>query len=234
MNQIENNSNATKIYFVGVDKIINNDLNCVYQDKNIDDLRTSIKEHGLKQPLTVVKDDDKYKLIAGHRRLAAIKNLFGEGESIYFGNKLLANQVPVIFENYYEDEDEEFLNLIASNVYRKQTPEEIRSVVNKCNEIYLKRKELGQLNEKGDKRQILSKMTGLGERTIDKYLKDNSDVNSKQTNNKIQSVSSVQNKIKGFVDYINDLDMEEYGKTDRGIIVNELKDLSALIKKKTK
>ena len=43
---INNVSNASKIYFIGIEKIINNNLNDVYADQDISDLVESIKRYG--------------------------------------------------------------------------------------------------------------------------------------------------------------------------------------------
>lgn len=44
-----------------------------FSDESLADLATSIKEHGIIQPLIVVKDVDGYELVAGERRLRAAK-----------------------------------------------------------------------------------------------------------------------------------------------------------------
>jgi len=50
-----------------------------YFDKeSIDELALSIKQHGLLQPIVVIKKDDGYMLIAGERRLRAVKSFGGK------------------------------------------------------------------------------------------------------------------------------------------------------------
>jgi len=46
-----------------------------FNQKDIDDLASSIKELGLIQPITVKTDSDNYELISGERRLRAFKQL---------------------------------------------------------------------------------------------------------------------------------------------------------------
>jgi ParB family chromosome partitioning protein len=46
-----------------------------FNDDQLSEMAQSIKEHGIVQPLVVVKDGDKYQLIAGERRLRAAKLL---------------------------------------------------------------------------------------------------------------------------------------------------------------
>ena len=45
----------------------------VFDEEALHDLSASIKEHGLLQPIVVIRDDDEYILIAGERRLRATK-----------------------------------------------------------------------------------------------------------------------------------------------------------------
>ena len=44
-----------------------------FDDDKIDELSQSIKEHGVIQPIIVVKNDDRYKIVAGERRWRAAK-----------------------------------------------------------------------------------------------------------------------------------------------------------------
>lgn len=46
-----------------------------FNDDQLSEMAQSIKEHGIVQPLVVVKDGEKYQLIAGERRLRAAKLL---------------------------------------------------------------------------------------------------------------------------------------------------------------
>lgn len=65
---------------------------------NIDELKESIRENGLKIPLRVYKEDSNIFLTDGHRRLRAINLLLDEGEDI--------KSVPCISEpkNYSEEQ----------------------------------------------------------------------------------------------------------------------------------
>ena len=45
------------------------------REKNIEQLAQSIGEIGLRSPITVLKRDDKYEVVMGQRRLAAVKKL---------------------------------------------------------------------------------------------------------------------------------------------------------------
>ena len=46
-----------------------------FSEDSIEELAISIKKHGLLQPIVVIKDEDKYILVSGERRLRAFKKL---------------------------------------------------------------------------------------------------------------------------------------------------------------
>ena len=60
-----------------------------FDDEKIDELSQSIKEHGVIQPIIVVKNDDRYKIVAGERRWRAAK-------------KAGLKEIPAVIRNYSE------------------------------------------------------------------------------------------------------------------------------------
>jgi ParB family transcriptional regulator, chromosome partitioning protein len=63
------------VNFVPIDKVDASELQVRvhFDDAEIQALSHSIKEHGILQPILVVQDGDRYKVIAGERRLRAAK-----------------------------------------------------------------------------------------------------------------------------------------------------------------
>ena len=63
------------VNFVPVDKVDASELQVRkhFDDAEIEALAHSVKEHGVLQPILVVQDGDRYKVIAGERRLRASK-----------------------------------------------------------------------------------------------------------------------------------------------------------------
>ena len=63
------------VNFIPVDKVDASELQVRvhFDDAEISALSQSIKEHGVLQPILVVQDGDRYKVIAGERRLRAAK-----------------------------------------------------------------------------------------------------------------------------------------------------------------
>ncbi len=69
------NRTTILVNFVPVEKIDASELQVRthFDDSEIEALSHSIKEHGVLQPILVVQDGDRYKVIAGERRLRATK-----------------------------------------------------------------------------------------------------------------------------------------------------------------
>ena len=62
-----------------------------FDNDNIEELAESIKEHGVIQPIIVVRNDDRYKIVAGERRWRAAK-------------KAGLKEIPAVIRNYSEFE----------------------------------------------------------------------------------------------------------------------------------
>jgi len=60
---------------VAIDRIVPNPYQPrrTFRDAALDELAASIREHGIIQPLIVARDGDRYRLVAGERRLRAAK-----------------------------------------------------------------------------------------------------------------------------------------------------------------
>jgi ParB family chromosome partitioning protein len=97
-------SNTKNIHTIDINRVVSNPYQPRLELNNIDELKESIKSLGLIQPLTVKKDNDKFVLIYGHRRLQALKEL---GKS----------EVDVIIDQDSSDEDIE-LKVLVENLQR--------------------------------------------------------------------------------------------------------------------
>ncbi len=60
-----------------------------FDDDKIEELAESVREHGIIQPIIVVKNDDRYKIVAGERRWRAAK-------------KAGLKEIPAVIRNYSE------------------------------------------------------------------------------------------------------------------------------------
>lgn len=73
------NTEKSGVYDLYIENIVENEKNCFKVEDDITDLAEDIQMHGLLQPLVVcpIKGETaKYRLIAGHRRLKALKYLW--------------------------------------------------------------------------------------------------------------------------------------------------------------
>ena len=79
LNDNEKNANNSSVNFNDIDinliRLNPNQPRTNFNQKDISDLASSIKELGLIQPITVKEDHDNYELISGERRLRAFKQL---------------------------------------------------------------------------------------------------------------------------------------------------------------
>ena len=79
LNDNEQKANNLSVNFNDIDinliKLNPNQPRTNFNQKDISDLASSIKELGLIQPITVKEDNDNYELISGERRLRAFKQL---------------------------------------------------------------------------------------------------------------------------------------------------------------
>lgn len=71
----ENNDSKDSVLHIGLNQIKENPFQPrkKFTDAKLNELADSIKDHGIIQPLVVIKKDDGYELIAGERRLRAAK-----------------------------------------------------------------------------------------------------------------------------------------------------------------
>lgn len=229
---LENKKGGAGMYYpINIDKIKENKENAVFDLKGIDELAENIRKYGLKEALSVYKDGEDNILVAGHRRFNAIKKIFESGGTIMFANKEYRNQIPCNYENKFKDEDEEFFNLAASNFdVRNVSVQEKRRIVERASQGYDRQIEKGNINGKDISRaEYISQNIHMPIRTVYDYLGiDTGEDKAK----KLQSVKTIENKLNGFIEFINDIEIEEYGKTDRTAIKDKLNEISTICKKK--
>jgi ParB family chromosome partitioning protein len=140
-------SNMPRIIEVDLDKLeySPNQPRLHYDETKIEELANSIQENGLIQPILVKKDNDKYQIIAGHRRFLAFK-------------KLNKESIPAIVKNNQNNEE---LITLTENL--------IRENLNQLEIAFA----LEQILEKNiaKNQSELAKLLGINESTISRYLK---------------------------------------------------------------
>jgi len=86
------------------------------RDKGLDDLKESIQEYGLLQPVIVFKENDRYSLIVGQRRLRAIKELRKEEKKGKQGD--LFDEIPAVVLSSPPDELTARILSLSENIHR--------------------------------------------------------------------------------------------------------------------
>jgi len=140
-------SNMPKIIEIDLNKIefSPNQPRIEYDNKKIDELANSIKENGLIQPIIVKKNEDKYQIIAGHRRYLAFK-------------KLNKESIPAIIKNNINNEEIITLteNLIRENLNPLEIALSLENILDK---------KIVKTNSE------LAKILGINKSTVSRYLK---------------------------------------------------------------
>lgn len=140
-------NNESKILNVSIDKIIPNRFQprLIFDEKSLNELSESIKEHGIIQPLIVRPLNDKYEIIAGERRYkaATIAGL---------------TTVPILVTNLNDSKSAEVA--IVENIQRKN-----------LNPIEEAKSYKRILDRKFKTQEELSKVLGINQSTISNKLR---------------------------------------------------------------
>lgn len=155
-------SKKDDVMLVDVDLIDNHPMNnTLYQNGPHVNLRESILEYGLfDSQITCKRNENRYKLLSGHRRVSAYKALITEG--------LISNKPIPIHIREFQTEEEEIRFMIEMNSSSRE-----RDEIDKLNETFAyasthKAKE--QLNNQEIVRRISDRL-GLGESQLKKYMR---------------------------------------------------------------
>ncbi|VBB08560.1 parb/sulfiredoxin [Lucifera butyrica] len=133
-----------------------------YSIADIEVLAADISRNGIRQPLEVVMQQDgvTYRLISGHRRLAALKYLKVQGESV-------PEKVPCIIRRY-ESEEDEIEAIISANCQRDKTIEDELNELKYLQPIFRRRFE--EEKPGGKFRAYFARQLGLSESTLKRKL----------------------------------------------------------------
>lgn len=108
---------------ISIDELlISDNIRTSIDDASIDELSDSISKYGLLNPITVVSNNNKYLLIAGHRRLLALKKLnYTSVPCMIVSNDVLDKIIEVqLIENIQrEDISDNDLNSALITLYKK-------------------------------------------------------------------------------------------------------------------
>lgn len=122
-------------------------------DAGVDDLATSIKAHGLLEPIVAYRSGDLYHLLAGQRRLNAFHNLNASHPGGGF------DRIPCFIRDEPENDDQKKALSLAENI--TQLPMNESDLVKAVTDLY---------NVYGDY-GIVQREFGLSRHMVNKYVK---------------------------------------------------------------
>lgn len=134
----ENILSGNNLKTVSLSEIIENEKNVLFRElteKEMEELKSSIQEVGLLEPLVVVQEGEQYKLISGHQRKKALEELGID--------KVAVNIVNL------QDEDEELALIHANIKQRKLNDMELARVIKAEKEIIQQKIKKGTLKNQG-------------------------------------------------------------------------------------
>ena len=100
-------------------------------------LRESIQANGLLEPLLVVPDGATYRLVSGHNRLRALRDLRANAFGMDY-KTALCRVLPAM------DADHEITTIIEANRQRRKTPAVLQQEAEALTEVYVRRKQAGE------------------------------------------------------------------------------------------
>lgn len=182
--------NAVKMKITHISRSdLDKNKNNMYDIGDIESLAWSIKTMGLLQPLHVTqKEDGRYLLLGGERRLTAIDSLIADPECTDWNED---SMIPVVVKKYDEvdlpldDRLKEILSIITTNKEaREYTDKDRLNEINSWEEVIDALRKAGveklpftdadgnEIRIKGEKtRDIISKSTGMSKGLINSYNK---------------------------------------------------------------
>ncbi len=146
-----NNSDKSRVQNVLLDKIESEfyNIRTEYDESSIHELAQSIENHGLLQPVTLVKDGEKYRIIAGHRRYLAYRYLLSQEKPTY-------NQIPALVKDSIRDVEEVQL---VENIQREDlSPTDTETAVKHLKEKYKDNEKIARIVGKSESwvKQVLN------------------------------------------------------------------------------
>lgn len=128
--------NKFKTIFINVDDLVPSSENFYSVDEQgIEELKDSIEAFGLQQNLVVKRiDNNKYEIIAGHRRYLALKKLYEEGKEQF-------QHAPCKVENDEDAIRNKLILLITNSTARELTEYEKMQQAQKLKELLLEYKQ---------------------------------------------------------------------------------------------
>lgn len=146
--------------YINADELeVNPENEIIYGKLNIDDLKAEIiRSGGVKNPIEVIKKNDKLIIISGHRRQLATLQAFNEG-------KLSSKKVPYFINDTIKSLDDEKMAIIGRNTQGEKDFKTRFNEITILTEILSKEVQ----NEKGRFRKNIADRIGISEAELQRY-----------------------------------------------------------------
>jgi len=219
-----------KIFYLNPRVIEGNKLNSTLSMNDIDEMAMDIMDTQLLQPIVVRKYKGKYYLIAGHRRTAAIRKIFTEGESYRFAGKTCSSEIPAILFDLPESIEpgsvEETEAWLSANAYRDDSKQERIVRVKEAEDCWNRRVVAGT-KPKGKKVEYIAGKTGYGITTIKRYLKEEDEF---EESSEINSVKLPETAVEKALKLIQKVNPDQISSEDALRLKQLKKDVNKLLK----
>lgn len=160
--------NNFKIVYVDIYDIVPNKRNQDISMSDIKELSENIELVGLQQNLVLAPPmDDKFLLLAGHRRLAALKLLVEEKGKEEFRKVPAIINDPKDFDYILSDERKEDLLWVSSNVMaRKPTTQDLLKFTQMLNDVYAELRKNNPGLVIGTKKEYIANQLNISESQV--------------------------------------------------------------------
>jgi ParB family chromosome partitioning protein len=152
--------NEFKVTYIPLDNLVPNRHNEGFSMEDVEELKTSIREVGLEQNLVVVPEGGKFRILTGHRRYIALKELFAEGVEKF-------RTVPCVVKDLSKidlplsDRSKEVYAIATTNLEnRKLTDSDKLKLMEMLSQVYDELKEKGY-EKLGKRRDFLAERLGI-------------------------------------------------------------------------
>lgn len=168
VNNLLNNQDHSKIQYLSISQIKVN-INNFFSIEDIDSLKISILDVGLRFPLDIIKTSDGlYKLIGGERRFTALSQLIKDGYSQFDLIPCIISSISDIKLNLKDTSKEMYAIITTNYENRKNSDYEEMLCVCHLYEIYTEMKKNGT-TLKGRQRDYVAKELSLSSSQIHRY-----------------------------------------------------------------
>jgi len=157
-------TNEFKTSYLPVGNIVENELNDGFSMDDIEELKTSIKDVGLQQPLVVMRDGDNFKILSGHRRYRACCELVAEGDEKYKLIPCIIRELDKIDSPLDNETKEIYIHATTNAEIRICTASDRIKIMGELSLVYDKLKASGNVN--GKRRDFIADKLGVSPSTV--------------------------------------------------------------------